>query len=523
MVHQLSFRRRPSHGVLSQRNRRVDHRGQEPARTAPPRAAAFGFKKNSGRILPHIEQLWNDCTDAFSQQRLATRAQTLSLSSLLCLGRHTVTGLLTTSGAQFRDWSAAYRLFSRQRIPITGIFSAVRRAATHTLAPGAPVCAVIDDTLLRRAGAHTPGVAWRRDPLGPRFQTNFVRAQRFIQTSMAVRAGDASRMIPVSFMHAPTPDKPPKNADQDQLAQHRAQARAARLSQRGVEQIQALRTTLDQDAPGSPRPLVVAFDGGYTNETVLKHIPANTVCIGRLRKDAHLLFTPDAADRKSSGRRRCYGASAPTPEQVRSDDSAWETMSFTRDGISHSLRFKRRTGLMWRTAGTHHVLQLIVIAPLGYRLRKGSKLLYRQPAFLICTDETLDPRLIIQTYFQRWDIEVNFREEKTLLGVGQSQVRCPHSVENAPALGVASYAMLLLATQRAFADSREGMLPRPGWNRSSTSRVSTQTAINQLRAEIWGRGLGLDDFSGFASRPIADTKPEKSIFPLASAVFYAQA
>ena len=106
---------------------------------------------------------------------------------------------------------------------------------------------------------------------------------------------------------------------------------------------------------------------------------------------------------------------------------------------------------MWRAAGAHQVLQLIVIAPLAYRLRQGSKLLYRRPAFLICTDENLDPQLVIATYFHRGDIEVNFREEKTLLGVGQAQVRSPRSVESAPALTVASYALLLLATQRAFA------------------------------------------------------------------------
>ncbi len=80
---------------------------------------------------------------------------------------------------------------------------------------------------------------------------------------------------------------------------------------------------------------------------------------------------------------------------------------------------------MWRPAGTHQVLQLIVIAPLAYRLRQGSKLLYRKPAFLLCTDENLDPQVVIETDVWRWDIEVNFREEKTLLGVGQAQVRAP--------------------------------------------------------------------------------------------------
>ena len=34
-------------------------------------------------------------------------------ASLVGLGRRTVTALLTTSGAEFQDWSAAYRLFSQ--------------------------------------------------------------------------------------------------------------------------------------------------------------------------------------------------------------------------------------------------------------------------------------------------------------------------------------------------------------------------------------------------------------------------
>ena len=179
---------------------------------------------------------------------------------------------------------------------------------------------------------------------------------------------------------------------------------------------------------------------------------------------------------------------------------------------------------MWRPAGAHQVVQLIVIAPLAYRLRQGSRLLYRHPAFLICTDAKLDPRRVIETYFQRWDIEVNFREEKTLLGAGQAQVRCPRSVESAPALSVASYALLLLATQRAFGSSRQALLPRPKWFPSSPStRISTQQAIHQLRAEVWGRGLGLENFSGFATTLRAAPKPQKSSFPLASAVCYANA
>jgi len=436
-----------------------------------------------------------------------------------------VTGLLTTCGWQFRDWTSSYRLFSKSRLPLTHLFAVVRRAVVSELPPDAPVCAVLDDTLVRRAGLRTPGVAWRRDPLGPHFQTNFVRAQRFLQTSLLLPSADGDRrVLPIAFRHAPTPPKPGKKAPPAEQDKYRVAVPAARLGQRAVEQIRELRAALDADPASAARWLLVAFDGGYTNQTVLKHLPHHTTAIGRIRQDAKLFFPPDPATRKARGRRRCYGSPAPTPEQVRADDSPWQTFTFRHGGATYQLRFKQRPGLMWRAAGVGQLLQLVVIAPLGYRLRKGSKLLYRQPAFLLCTDPHLHPQRLIETYLHRWGIEVNFREEKTLLGVGQAQVRSAASVESAPAFSVAAYAFLLLATQRAFRDSSSGLLPRPKWSQPSPpAHVSTQQALQELRAEVWSRGLGLQHFSGFAPDHAPTTKPEKCSFPLASAVCYASA
>ena len=435
-----------------------------------------------------------------------------------------MTGLLTTSGSQFQDWSATYRLFSQDRVPVPEIFSVVRRGIADQLPAGAPFRAVLDDSLLRRSGLHTPGVAWRRDPLGPRFQTNFVRAQRFLQISAAMPGKDGVfRLAPIAFLHAPTPSKPDRKATPEEMAQYRQDASSSRLSLRAAQQMIQLRQSLDLDPGGQDRTLILAFDGGYTNATVLKQIPLRTICIGRIRKDAKLCFLPQPDLMKSRGRRLRYGAAAPTPEQLRTDDSEpWETMTFAHSGVSHPLRFKHRQNMMWRTTGVRQILQLIVIAPLAYRLRKGSKLLYRQPAFLICTDPELEPRQIIEAYFQRWDIEVNFRDEKTLLGVGQAQVRNTASVESAPAFAVAAYGMLLVSGQLAFGSSKSGLLPQPKWAASSKGpRTSTQQLIHQLRAEVWGRGLGIANFSGFATNPATDTNPEKCSFPIASAVCYA--
>jgi hypothetical protein len=446
------------------------------------------------------------------------------MSSLLCLGRHTVTGLLTTVGQEFVDWSAAYKTFARDRMPIDSIFSVIRNAAVAELPPQAPLCVAIDDSLLRKTGIRIPGVGWRRDPLGPRFQTNFVLAQRFLQISASVPLDNGShRMIPICFSHAPTPVKPSPKADQEAWKQYRKDAKNTRLPVLAAERLTSLRQQIDSDADASLRHLVVVGDGGYTNETVLKKLPPSTTFIGRIRKDAALHFLPQVPDAQSHrGRPRKYGDPAPTPEQLRTDDSIpWMPIEISLNGIPYSLRIKCQKPLLWRKAGLRHTLQLIVIAPLGYRLRKNSKILYRKPAFVISTDQKMDVANVLRHFLQRWDIEVNFREEKTLLGVGQAQVRNPNSIQDLPAFQVAAYAMLLLATLKAARGPvKQDLLPRPKWQQT-THRFSTARAISQLRAEVWREALHLSNFSDFATHQPVHTKSDKFVSDLHSAVLYA--
>ena len=437
-----------------------------------------------------------------------------------------MTGLLTTCGQEFQDWSAPYRLFCRHRLPIPEIFSVVRRAVLAELPPQEPLAVAIDDSLLRKTGTRIPGVAWRRDPLGPHFQTNFVRAQRVLQFSASVPLADgAYRMVPICFLQAPTPPKPSPKASPEQHQQYRQAARQARLPLLAAWQIVSLRQAVDAEPGGPQRQILALVDGGYTNGTVLKNLPPRTTLVGRIRQDAKLYFLPQPSlGPQQHGRPRRYGALAPTPEQLRIDDSVpWTSLEVSIGGTPHSMRVKYLRNLLWRTAGLARTLQLVVIAPLGYRLRKGSKLLYRRPAFLICTDPELDLRSLVQGYIQRWGIEVNFREEKTLLGVGQAQVRNADSVEAVPALQVASYATLLLATLRSCrGPSKPDLLPPPKWAaETAPRRFSTQRAVNQLRAEVWGRALGLANFSGFATGFLSDAKSEKFLPDLSSAVLYA--
>ena len=110
------------------------------------------------------------------------------LCQLLCLGRHTLTGVIGTSGRLFCDWGADYRMYSAQRIEPLKLFAPVRQALIGALESCAPLVAALDDTCLRKCGRKTYGVKYTRDPLGPPFRVNFIKAQRFLQISLASAA-----------------------------------------------------------------------------------------------------------------------------------------------------------------------------------------------------------------------------------------------------------------------------------------------------------------------------------------------
>ena len=145
----------------------------------------------------------------------------------------------------------------------------------------------------------------------------------------------------------------------------------------------------------------------------------------------------------------------------------------------------------------------------------------RRPAYLIATDTALSPQQIVQHDVWRWDIEANFRDPKTLLGLGQAQLRHPRSVEAVPQLPVAAYAGLLLAARQAL---RTGRLSRraaaaPVAGQALATPPSTQDLIQQLRAELWGEGL--PRFRGFPSTIQRHQKPQKLRCSLPTAVLYA--
>lgn len=445
------------------------------------------------------------------------------LSALVCLGRHTVTGHLATAGQQFADWSAAYRLYSQERLDSRALFGPLLAELTTQLAAAGPVVVALDDTTLKKSSRRTPGVSWLADRQGPKFHLNLMLGQRCLQQSLAVSDGSgAARLVPVDFVLAPPAAKPERRGSAEQWAAYRQAQRERALGRVAAQRVQVLRQRLNEQAATRERQLLSVVDGGYTNGTFLNELPAGCGVIGRLRGDAKLYHLPAEQAPAGRGRPRVYGPPAPTPEQLRRDERVpWQELEVHFGERRRTVRYKTLAPLRWRATGAHHDLRLVVLAPTPYRKNRQGRWLYRKPAYLLCTDPTLAVAQLVQYYLWRWQIELNFRDEKTLLGVGQAQVHHPASVERVPGLSVAAYAILVTADLLLYGQRGPHLsLPLPKWRRRPPARASLAQLISQVRHELWGDYLNLSDF-------VREVPPEpkslKSPPPLESALLYCTA
>ena len=425
-----------------------------------------------------LEEGWQP---VFAQKRSHHRAIEHALSLPMVLGRRTISRTICSLDRANQDWSADYKLFSRSDWAQEELFAPV--VSDYLMRyPRGPISAAFDDTKLVKSGKKIAGTSWQRDPMSPPFHVNFLYGLRFIQASLlfpCYRSGTVgARALPVRFENAPVLKKPGRRATEEERHAYRHLKKQQNLSTQTLRVIEGLRHTLDSEGAGE-RVLLAVVDGSFCNRTMFRAKLDRVELLARCRKDARLCKSAP------QGNRRKYDVEIFTPEQVRKDNQVtWKRAYIHYAGKRRFIRYKVLHPVLWRRGAATKPLRLIVIAPQPYKLSKHSRTNYREPAYLLTSDLSSSLNLLIQYYFDRWQIEVNHRDEKSLLGVGHAQVWSALSIPRHPAFAVASYSMLLLAALRTFGPGRsEEFCPLPKWRKKS-SRYSTLDLLTLLRKEI---------------------------------------
>ena len=477
----------------------------------------------------------------FPQSRTFLRAVRQAVGGLLCLGRHTLSRIIWTNGGQHQDWRADYFLFSRCKWDPTDLFAPILLRALAYCPNRRYIGVAIDDTRLHKTGLHIQQAFVQRDPLSPKYHVNFMLGLRFLQASLLVplfrRAKVGTRALPIAFEEVsvikrprrprlrkassqknqaakcrrkgkaqqakPTPQPEAKAttlkkkaasakeqaARKDDLSnkeeaakkewqQYRAAKKLHNLSTHFVQLMGRLRTAFDT-AGAANKILLLALDNSFCNRTVFRTVVEGVQLIARARKNAVL------CRRAEEGSRRFYDTRKFTPEQVRIDESiAWKSTRIFYGGKWRKVQYKQLAGIYWQGGALQRPLRLLVVRPTRYRKKKSSRYYYRQPAYLLTTVVNGTVRQLLQIYFDRWQIEVNHREEKDTLGVGQAQLRNVTSVPKQPAFAVACYSALLLASLQAFGAERgKAYAALPKWRRRA-ARPSALDLITLLRKEV---------------------------------------
>lgn len=435
-------------------------------------------------LRTNLQMNWSGLFKREESDRHAAKA---AFGFLCGMGTATITRVIRFHNEDQRDWTAMYKFFSESPWKEQELFEGVvPQLMEKGYVSGKYIRMAWDDTGVPRSGRKVRSAGWMRDPMGPAFHVNLVWGQRYLQGSVLVplyeQDGESSpRSIPTRFVEAPAVKKPGKGASEEKLAEYKEAKKKHRLSLVGLEQFKEVREQFDEQGM-EDKVIIHATDASYMNQTTLAEKLDRAVLLGRTRKDACLCFPAP------EGGRRVYAKEKFTPEEVAKDESIpWTKTTIFHGGMFREIEYKEVKGVLWQRAGKRRLLRLLVTRPVPYRKTKGGRKYYRDRAYLLCTDETIPAQELLQTYFDRWQIEYNHRDEKNVLGVGEAQVWADESVRRVPTFIVACYSWMLVTALEQYGPLREEAVyePLPRWRRK-TRRPSCRDMIDVLRREIFG-------------------------------------
>jgi hypothetical protein len=452
------------------------------------------------KLVEALFSIFKQWQTSFKRKDVFHRSLELATASLLCLGRKTIASMAIFLKRTSVIPVADYKFFSERIWNSNDLFRPILAESLKYI-PDKYIVVGVDDTRLPKTGKKIPYASWGRDPLGPPFQTNLTWGLRELHFSIilplygprpqTINNGEEEekiesplaekltppRAIPVRWINAPCIKRPGRKASQEQKKEYKSLIKTRNLSTQTVENVKELRAELDL-LNQVDKIMIIVGDGSFCNRICFSTHVERTIMVARCRRDAKLCFQEN-----EEGSRRFYNKKTFTPEDVRKDDSIpWKQGIFFFGGEWRELKFKEVRNVLWRNGTKRKFLRLIVMAPTPYW--KGGKKNYRDPSYLLATDNEVPVEILIQAYLNRWQMEYCHRDAKSILGVGEAQVRSKQSVVRQPAFHVATYSAIMLAGVMAYRDRpHDDFGIRPKW-RKVPRRLTLRALVGMLRGDL---------------------------------------
>lgn len=330
--------------------------------------------------------------------------------ALVC-GRQTITSYLWTSGAaHIKHFSRYYTFLGRALYQHRyALWARVIRSGASLVPEHAIIALRLDDAIMKKSGRHIQGAAHYRNGAGTARQEyrtlwglNFVWA---IMRLPLQRWPGHHLSLPIGLeLYVKEPLATTLNMPY--------RSRSA-LARRIVDQVAAVLPT---------RTIRVATDGGYATQSFLRALPTNVDVVGRFLLTAKLYQLPPPRVKGRRGAPRKKGDVIGSPKTLATPSSAWhphphEAGAFIQSwvGLWHSVLPGRliRIVVVWRPRLTES------------RQPKSTKAFGRLKPLeaFFSTDVGLASHAILETYADRWAMEIDIRDGHASYGMAQDQCR----------------------------------------------------------------------------------------------------
>ncbi len=435
-------------------------------------------------IAPSFAPLVAFFADCFTAPTFATFRHVIA-GWILCVGRHTVTGVLRASGAVGVKHHTSFHRFFRSAVWDPDRIGLCLLKLVLALVPKDEVVTMpLDDTLGRHTGKHIRAAAMHHDPLlSTRAKAVFHWGHVWVVLAIVIRVPvwDKSFALPI-------------------LARLYRSKKLCKKEERPFFKKTELATQMIAIVADAAveREFCVVGDNAYANSSIVKPLPNNVNFIGRARLDAAIYARPRP---QRMGRPRVKGRRLPSPEARAQSSQGWRRLRVKVHDRQVFVRVKVFDALWYKVSGGRSLRFLLVRGWPGHD----------DDDVLCCTDLTLDAKEIIRRFCLRWSIEVTFQETKGRLGFEDPQNRTERAVQRTAPMALWVYTLTVLWYLRLDKRLKSARLPSFPWYRKSVPAFSDMLAA--LRRETW-RHRVLDPL------PLSPGD-QKSVEPLLDAVAYA--
>jgi hypothetical protein len=374
-------------------------------------------------LPPAVVKQLTDFAPAFKPATFL-RFVVLILAAILTTGSRTICNLVRTIGPLVPGHVSSYhKVFTKRRWSTWTFARCLTALILKRFVPKGIVHLACDDTVDEHPGKKVYGKGRHRDPIrSSHSYTAFRYGHKWVVVSIVVRFPFSRRhwALPVLIALYRTPQW-----DKEHHMAHKTPP----------EILEGLLSTLLRWFP--ERRFRVAADGNFATHRLAcfaHHHQKRMTLVTRCYPDI-ALYAPPPAEQKN-GRPRVKGAKLPLPQDV----------------VKNAKRRMRLTA-SWYGGKTR---QIEVVTGTGHWYRQGHGIVEirwvfvhdltgtHRDEYFFTTDTAMTPKDIVETYTERWSIEVTFEESRAYLGFGTTRCRAKKSVLREGPFLLSLYSIVLL-------------------------------------------------------------------------------